>query len=148
MFDNIGGKIKTLVKILCWLGIIASCIIGLLAMQESVIAGLITAIFGSLASWISSFFAYAFGELVENSSIIAQNTSKYNTTPAKSNPAPVTTPYAPVNPATPSGNTPVFSAPPAQQSVQYNDDNSWTCPKCSRRNLANRDSCWSCGFQK
>ena len=75
MFDNIGGKIKTLASVIAWLGIIVSVIIGIMLMstaEEFIIAGLIIAIVGSISSWIGSFLLYGFGELVENSAIIAQ----------------------------------------------------------------------------
>ena len=80
MFDNIGGKIKTVAKVICWLGIIASVIMGIIMIKqatgryynndEMVIAGIATIIGGSLLSWIGSFFTYGFGQLIENSESI------------------------------------------------------------------------------
>lgn len=94
MFNNIGGKIKSLAKIVCWLGII-SCIISglpliLTKQQPLVLVGIWIAVVGSLFSWISSFILYGFGELVENSAIIAaksklSHSSKKQTAPAKTN---------------------------------------------------------------
>ena len=75
MFDNIGGKIKTLASVITWLGIVGSVIIGIILMataEELIFAGIIIAIVGSISSWIGSFLLYGFGELVENSAIIAQ----------------------------------------------------------------------------
>lgn len=68
MFENIGGKIKNLAKILCWVGIIISVIFAL-AMFGSYggAAGIIYLFLGPLMAWISSFCLYGFGELVENS---------------------------------------------------------------------------------
>ena len=76
MFDNIGGKIKALAKVLCWLGIIASVISGIaiivMASQNryssgtGVVSGLLTIVLGCLGSWIGSFFTYGFGQLIEN----------------------------------------------------------------------------------
>ena len=43
MFDNIGGKIKTLSATICWIGIIISCLIGLgmiVAEEDTFIAGI------------------------------------------------------------------------------------------------------------
>ena len=77
MFDNIGGKIKTLASVITWLGIVGSVIIGIILMataEELIFAGIIIAIVGSISSWIGSFLLYGFGELVENSAIIAQKT--------------------------------------------------------------------------
>ena len=83
MFDNIGGKIKGLAKVICWIGIIASCIGGIIywvaasklhAGFVGFLAGLGIIVGGSLASWIGSFTTYALGELVENSAEIRENT--------------------------------------------------------------------------
>ena len=78
MFDNIGGKIKTLASVIVWLGIIGSVIIGIILMataEELFFVGIIIAIVGSISSWIGSFLLYGFGELVENSAIIAQKSN-------------------------------------------------------------------------
>jgi hypothetical protein len=81
MFDNIGSKIKGLAKVITWLGIILSVIAGIVQISGGssyygnsnpfVISGILTIVLGSLAAWISSFLLYGFGELVENSSRIA-----------------------------------------------------------------------------
>lgn len=98
MFNNIGGKIKGLAKFLCWLGIILSVVAGVvliiaaatkssytfdsygekfvLSSGGSVVAGILVIVFGSLFSWIGSFFMYGFGELVENSKKVADRVSK------------------------------------------------------------------------
>ncbi len=91
MFNNIGQKIKTLAKVLCWIGIVLSVITGIAAMLSGnstitingnyavvspVISGIIVIIFGCLASWIGSFFAYGFGQLIENTDEIKKNTAK------------------------------------------------------------------------
>lgn len=75
MFTNIGSKIKTLAKILAWIGIIVSIIIGIRYVilgienlqSEFVVLGFLCTLIGSLLSWISSFCLYGFGQLVENS---------------------------------------------------------------------------------
>ena len=80
MFNNIGSKIKTLAKVICWLGIIISVIAGIFGIingtEQSFVSGVITIIFGSLASWLGSFFAYGFGQLIENTDEIRKNTSE------------------------------------------------------------------------
>ncbi len=91
MFDNIGGKINALAKVLCWIGIVLSVIFGIAIMTSgnarlalngnyasgsSVVVGLIFTVFGCLISWIGSFFAYGFGQLIENSEEIKKNTSR------------------------------------------------------------------------
>jgi len=75
MFDNIGGKIKKLASVITGLGITGSVIVGIILMalaEELVLMGIIIAVVGSISSWIGSFLLYGFGELVENSAIIAK----------------------------------------------------------------------------
>ena len=77
MFNNIGSKIKSLSVLVSVGGIISSILIGfilLLALDEmGALIGIVIAVVGSVISWIGSFFAYGFGELIENSSIIAKS---------------------------------------------------------------------------
>ena len=90
MFNNIGGKIKALAKILCWIGIVLSVISGIAAIAagsspvrvngsytyvSGPAVGITIIIFGCLASWIGSFFAYGFGQLIENTDEIRKNTA-------------------------------------------------------------------------
>lgn len=91
MFDNIGGKIKMLAKVFCWVGIGLSVLVGLLMMiagaasggssteaavglVSGVFGGLMVIVIGSLSSWIGSFVLYGFGELIERTTEIARNT--------------------------------------------------------------------------
>ncbi|MBE6763390.1 MAG: SHOCT domain-containing protein [Ruminococcaceae bacterium] len=75
MFDNIGGKIKGLAKFMTGVGIAASwCVcISFLVTGDEVFAliGVGIGIVGSLLSWVSAFLLYGFGQLVENSDILA-----------------------------------------------------------------------------
>lgn len=76
MFDNISEKIKMLAKVVCWLGIIVCIITGIVLMtidESLVLAGILTAVLGSLLSWVSSFVLYGFGQLVENSDILVES---------------------------------------------------------------------------
>ena len=93
MFNNIGGKIKTLAKVLCIIGIVLSIIWGLIAMSLNAIAlshgndnefvivlaaffiGIFVAAIGGLLSWIGSFCLYGFGELIDKATEIAENTA-------------------------------------------------------------------------
>lgn len=72
MFVNIGNKIKTLARIICWIGIVVSVISGIVMLATSanlIPAGILTLVLGSLLSWVGSFILYGFGEMVENSDI-------------------------------------------------------------------------------
>lgn len=74
MFQNIGRKIKLVVKFFCWVGIIASIILGIVIMngrsEFAGIMGAVVAIVGSLFSWLGSILIYGFGQLIENSDIL------------------------------------------------------------------------------
>ncbi len=75
MFDNIGGKIKDQARSSCYLGIVISMLLGAMLLLSGqgilMILGLLIAVAGSLVSWQSSFVLYGFGEMVENSDILA-----------------------------------------------------------------------------
>ncbi|MBR5942128.1 MAG: hypothetical protein IKZ81_02170 [Clostridia bacterium] len=86
MFNNIGKKIKTLAKVLCWIGIIGSFIGGIvLAVSGAssskkatdilllILFGLAAAIIGAFLAWISSFVLYGFGELVDSTQEIKRS---------------------------------------------------------------------------
>lgn len=87
MFSNIGKKIQIAGKVFCWVGILGA-ILGGVAVWFTIMAadsrmggigiasGILTAILGSLVSWVGSFTMVGFGKLVENSEIIAANTTK------------------------------------------------------------------------
>ncbi len=72
MFENVGGKIKSFSKVLCWLGIVGS-VIGAIVLwsnnswyQSTIGIGFVVLIAGSLSSWLSSMFLYAFGQITED----------------------------------------------------------------------------------
>ncbi len=73
MFENIGGKIMGFAKFLCALGFIASVITGVIFVVMGIdyddfflMMGLIIIVSGCLLSWITSWFMYAFGQLVDD----------------------------------------------------------------------------------
>lgn len=67
MFDNIGGKIKILAKVICLIGILGSIFAGIvvIANGHDLKLGVGIMLVGSLFSWIISFFIYGFGQLIE-----------------------------------------------------------------------------------
>ena len=80
MFENIGGKIKALAKVVTWIGIIGSVLAGIIMISAGsrgsggtlmVLPGLLMMVIGSLSAWIASFVLYGFGQLIENSDKIA-----------------------------------------------------------------------------
>lgn len=74
MFENIGKKIKSLTKFVCWVGIIASIVaaIGMMCSGDDVliIIGVILLFVGPIMAWIGSFVMYGFGELVDRTTSI------------------------------------------------------------------------------
>ncbi len=65
MFENVGGKIKSLAVVVFVLTLIASVVIGLISIDNG---GILFIIIGSVVSWISALFTYGLGELIESTS--------------------------------------------------------------------------------
>lgn len=68
MFSNISNKIKTLAKVVCGIGIGVSVVVGLVLISEdedTVFAGILVLLLGSILSWVGSFITYGFGEIIE-----------------------------------------------------------------------------------
>ncbi len=79
MYTNIGGKIKMLAKILCVLLSIMFIVYGICVFATFYWMrgmGILIVIGGPLLSWVSSFFMYGFGELIEKTTVIAEAVSK------------------------------------------------------------------------
>ena len=81
MFKNIGGKIKGLAKVICIVEIAISVVAGIGMIcsgynDAMVSMGCVVMIVGPLVSWIDSFFTYGFGELIENTTVIAELAAK------------------------------------------------------------------------
>lgn len=75
MFDEVGKKIKLMVKVFFWLESTASIIVGIVMIviaaneksygRVSTIMGLGCLVIGPLIAWLSSLILYGFGELVD-----------------------------------------------------------------------------------
>ena len=89
MFDNIGNKIKTLALVTSIITIVACVFVSILmAVREQYWYAAVFVTLGPLFAWISSFLLYGFGQLIENSDKIANNTEDIlremaNTSPDK-----------------------------------------------------------------
>ena len=72
MWNNIGRKLQSLAKVLCWLGIIVSLISAIILWnqnsyyQSTILAGILRLVTGCLASWIGSWAMYGLGLVVEH----------------------------------------------------------------------------------
>ena len=76
-FQNIGGKIKTLAVVTTIAGMVVSLIFGLLSIKNnSTSMGFLIIIIGFIISWISALLIYGFGELIDKTTEIANNTRK------------------------------------------------------------------------
>ncbi len=88
MYDNIGGKIKTLAQLTFAVLTTSSLVISLINfVQEFYDIGVILLLTVPLFAWILSLLLYGFGELIEKTTEIAENTrpNKGNTTEANEN---------------------------------------------------------------
>ena len=124
MWDNIGRKLQTLAKIVCWLGIIGSVLVAIIIWgqnsryQSTILTGIIYLVLGCLGSWIGSWTMYGLGlvvEKVENGGFEAPSSAPVYTETTTPNPTPSYT------------------------------DNYWTCPKCKARNPISKIECRECG---
>ncbi|MBR4457992.1 MAG: zinc finger Ran-binding domain-containing family 2 protein [Clostridia bacterium] len=132
MYNNIGGKIKSLATVLCILGFIGSAIGGISFFVQAgkisrydsgaggamVLYGILVIVGGCLLSWILGFFAYGFGQLIENTDEIAANTRR-------------------------GGGTEASGSGSKSDSVTYYD--TWKCLKCGTLNPKSRIECKNCG---
>ena len=63
----------TLAVVIAMLAMLASFGFGIyLLIEEETAAGAVTMVFGPIAAWISGFFLYGFGRLIDNSDYIAR----------------------------------------------------------------------------
>lgn len=75
MYNNIGNKIKTLAKVLFFIGAIASIIAGIVLLAvDMILLGLLLLLLVPILLWISSWTLYGFGELICTARDIERNT--------------------------------------------------------------------------
>ena len=147
MFDNIGGKIKTLAMVICVIGIIASiiCAIALWAQNSryslTIALGFGVLVGGCVGSWVGSFFMYGFGELIEETTRnreindqILRLLSVQNA-PTDSKPFVRDVPVA-------------FSQSSARNNTKPLRDTQggWVCKACGSRNSSGDVMCKDCGL--
>ncbi len=125
MFNNIGNKIKKLSIIYTIIGLVISCAVAIVCWaNDNVLTGFIVLILGCLVSWIGSFLLYGFGELITQTTNIANSVkNKTNIIPTKLNNAQ----YKATNTI----------------SLEY-----WICKKCGSKNKSTKMFCRDCGTYK
>ena len=66
MFNNIGGKIKSVAKICCILGMLVHGAMGIyMFVFRNMAYGVAVIVIGCLVSWLGTVAIYGFGELIE-----------------------------------------------------------------------------------
>ena len=92
MFDNIGGKIKGLAKLIFWIISIACIILGCITIiygfknpgdnsqniMPSILRGSGIAIGGVIMAWLQNFLLYGFGELVDSNQKILKELERWS----------------------------------------------------------------------
>ena len=77
MYDNIGGKIKGLAKVIFIIEAIAAVIAGFALMSFGddmiPIIGVLVIVVVPIVAWVSSWLLYGFGELIDKASDIERN---------------------------------------------------------------------------
>lgn len=81
MFEEPGYKLKTVAKILCWLGIIGTVSAAVTLGKDrygdlDLLSFALILVIGCVTSYISSLILYGFGEMIENTSGISGHTSR------------------------------------------------------------------------
>ena len=82
MYDNIGSKIKNSAKAVFLFESFIAVVGGLLIISYDdnlFLAGLLIIFIVPLVAWVSSWLLYGFGQLIENSDIIAEEYKRKNT---------------------------------------------------------------------
>ena len=65
MFEDIGNKIKKLVKFFAVAGMLLSIILGIILCLSNILIGIIVSAFGFLLSWVGAWLMYGYGEMVQ-----------------------------------------------------------------------------------
>ena len=80
-YDNIGEKIKGLARWAFAIEAISAVIGGFVLMvqdEDMIPIGLLVVVFGPIVAWVSSWLLYGYGQLIENSDIIAEEYNRKN----------------------------------------------------------------------
>lgn len=81
MFENVAGTLKSLAKVILFIGIIMTMVIGInfvITTGDNFFIGIIIMVFGALGTWISSYVIYALGELLESTCEIRKKICGYD----------------------------------------------------------------------
>lgn len=137
LYENIGGKVKSLAKCAFIVEAIGAIITGfVLVASDSGLAfyGLLTIVFGPIVAWVSSWILYAFGELVDKTCALAEKngiTDKHTEVSKTSN-----------SPVSKKSN---YSNGGKQTFVTAKNNSTIVCPLCDCEQPSGSIRCWRCG---
>ncbi len=76
MYNNIGQKIKSFVKIIVIISFILVGIVGVITLIADPLAGIIMILVDGFGVWVGGFVLYGLGELIDNSTKIREMMEK------------------------------------------------------------------------
>ena len=131
MFRNVGKEIKVWAQIAYVIGIIVSVAAGVVRILSAIdadnfdlaLGGFLIIVCGCIAARLSVIVLYAFGELVETTSMINQKMSALL-------------------------NRAVYERNVAQDKTEGNERKTWNCPTCNAENSNQCAFCSDCGTSK
>ena len=151
MFENVGSKVKSLAKVICWLGIIGSIIGGIVIWVSGGNSssyysysyrsssngftfwyGLLTIVLGSFFSWLGSLTTYAIGEAAEYAEINNVKLNEIEEKLKENRSAETKSEQQTSHPVTTTYSVPVVG-------------DTWRCPNCGSYNKKTDQYCKDCG---
>ncbi len=148
-YDNVGGKIKGLAKVIFGLEAFSAVIAGILiiAYDDDLAAfGIIFIFIGILLSWISSLVLYGFGELIEKTVKNEENTRTIAELLRESNNKPTAQIIASAVRG-PQTTSPTANTSPVTSTARIitTQNNTIICSACKCEQPTGRQVCWHCG---
>lgn len=132
LFENVGGKLKTLAIVATVIGMMGSVIAGFIFFTISPITGILIILGGCLCSWLGSLAMYGLGQAVENTDKILAIQRKLAQTPPSASP---TAEHSPMT------NAPQAASPVVTKNLFRVEAK--PCPHCGE--MVKSSSCSMCG---
>lgn len=149
MFEEPGHKLKTVAKILCWLGIIGTVIAAVTLGKDrygdfDLLSFALILVIGCVTSYISSLVLYGFGEMIENTSGISGHTSRIL---VKLEGIEQSAGQHSTDKSSAESNHPSNSSLGARTSTELDLKSKGLirCPECGTIQSIDRESCYCCG---
>ena len=149
MFEEPGHKLKTVAKILCWLGIIGTVSAAVTLGKDrygdlDLLSFALILVIGCVTSYISSLVLYGFGEMIENTSGISGHTSRIL---VKLEGIEQSAGQHSTDKSSAESNHPSNSSLGARTSAELDLKSKGLirCPECGTIQSIDRESCYCCG---